>query len=74
VLARTTLPEIGRGENETPGAPEPTARPWRNYSVGLHARGASSNAHLVIVPIEPTSVWLDDLTLTPRTDTPSAAK
>ncbi|HTQ40020.1 MAG TPA: hypothetical protein VMJ32_13410 [Pirellulales bacterium] len=75
VLARTTLPEIGHSERDNPDTPaEAAASPWRNYTVSLHARGTDSHAHLVITPIEPTSIWLDDLKLTPRTVTPSSAK
>ncbi|HZZ29738.1 MAG TPA: hypothetical protein VFE46_17210 [Pirellulales bacterium] len=77
VLARTTLPEIGRGEHDGADSSPPDAKadaassPWRNYSVSLHARAANSQAHLVITPIEPTSVWLDDLKLTPRALSPA---
>jgi aldose 1-epimerase len=77
VLARTTLPEIGRrgGRGRGRGAPVATATPapaatvptaWPNYLVGLHVRAADANAHVVITPIEPTNIWLDGLTLTPR--------
>ncbi len=66
VLARTTLPEIG-GRPRRPFAPPSTSpAQWRSYLVGLHARGSDSAAHLVITPIEPTDIWLDSLTLTPR--------
>jgi hypothetical protein len=64
VLARTTLPEIGRGRGGR-AATRPGAA-WPKYLVALHARAADPNAHLVITPIEPTNIWLDDLTITPR--------
>ncbi len=73
VLARTTLPEIGRGAGggRGRGRGAPTTAPvvganWSKYLVSLHARAAEPNAHLVITPIEPTNVWLDGLTITPR--------
>lgn len=74
VLARTTLPEIGRagrggrgGAGGGGGAVAPTTRPsWTPYRVSLHARASDSAAHLVITPIEPTNIWLDNLQLTPR--------
>jgi hypothetical protein len=62
VLARTTLPEIGRGGRAT----SRTSAGWAKYLVALHARAADPKAHLVITPIEPTNIWLDDLTITPR--------
>jgi hypothetical protein len=70
VLARTTLPEIGRGRGGR-GRRGPTTAPsgqagWTKYLVALHARGADAGAHLVITAIEPTNVWLDGLTITPR--------
>jgi len=64
VLARTTLPEIGRGRGPRGGsAPEAT---WTKYTVALHARGSDSKAHLVITPIEPTNVWIEGLKLVAR--------
>ena len=69
VLARTTLPEIGRGRPGAGGSGGASAH-WMTYTVSLHARGSDPNAHLVITPIEPTSVWLDGLTLTSRTTAP----
>jgi hypothetical protein len=64
LLARTTLPEIGRGRaGRAATAPAPT---WRKYLVALHARADDPKAHLVITPIEPTNIWLDELTMTPR--------
>jgi arabinan endo-1,5-alpha-L-arabinosidase len=64
ILARTTLPEIGRrgrrGASTTPAAP-------MKYQVSLHARASDRQAHLVITPIEPTNIWLGELMLTPRT-------
>jgi aldose 1-epimerase len=62
VLARTTLPEIGRGGRATTR----TAAAWQKYLVALHARAADPLAHLVITPIEPTNIWLDGLTISPR--------
>jgi hypothetical protein len=67
VLARTTLPEIGRGRGRR-GATQPASIPtvWPSYSVSLHVRAADPGAHLVITPIEPTNIWLDGMTLTSR--------
>ena len=67
VLARTTLPEIGRGRGRR-GTTQPASIPavWPTYLVSLHVRAADPNAHVVITPIEPVNVWLDGLTLTPR--------
>ena len=48
-------------------APGPTGR---KYLVSLHTRAANPQAHVVITPIEPTNIWLDGLTLTPRKTTP----
>jgi galactose mutarotase-like enzyme len=71
VLARTTLPEIGRGRGGRGrgrgAATAPAASvPWNKYLVALHVRSTDAAAHLVITPIEPTNIWLDGLTLTPR--------
>jgi hypothetical protein len=64
VLARTTLPEIGRGRGPRGGgAPEGA---WTKYTVALHARGSDAKAQLVITPIEPTNVWIEGLKLTER--------
>jgi hypothetical protein len=63
VLARTTLPEIGRRGRRGPSTAASTPM---NYRVSLHARAADPGAHLVITPIEPTDIWLGDLILTPR--------
>lgn len=64
VLARTTLPELGtrgrRGGNTSPTIV------WNHYSVSLHVRASDENAHLTITPIEPTSIWLDELVLSRR--------
>ncbi len=65
VLARTTLPEIGRGRRGR-GGPSTAPAAWTHYLLTLHARASDPNAHLVITPIEPTNIWLDGLTLTPR--------
>src|SRR5262249_49273416 len=54
VLARTTLPEIGRGGRRGRGDAQLTGPNWSKYSVSLHARASDPNAHLVITPIEPT--------------------
>jgi hypothetical protein len=69
VLARTTLPEIGhargrRGRPTTEAATVPAV--WPTYLVSLHARASDPKTHVVITPIEPTNIWLDGLTLTPR--------
>jgi hypothetical protein len=75
VLARTTLPEIGRGgrgrgrggAGGANGATTVGAGPtWRPYLVNLRARAADPAAHLVITPIEPVPVWLDGLTIVER--------
>lgn len=67
VLARTTLPEIGRRLRGPPGAATASTQPtWNNYLVSLHARGSDPAAHMTVTPIESTSVWLDGLTITPR--------
>jgi len=77
VLARTTLPEIGRGGATTgrgrgngAGAGTAPARtpqaPWHRYLVSLTARGSAPAAHLTITPIEQVPVWIEDLTLTQR--------
>jgi aldose 1-epimerase len=69
VLARTTLPEIGRARGGRPATRTSATRSaaaWPRYLVALHARAADPNAHLVITPIEPTNIWLDNLTITPR--------
>jgi aldose 1-epimerase len=70
VLARTTLPEIGRGRGgRGRGRGQTTAPagvPWNKYLVALHVRASDASAHMVITPIEPTNIWLDGLTLTPR--------
>ena len=66
VLARTTLPEIGRvrsggGGNDTQSNPLP-----RKYTLALHARASSVHAQVTLTPIEPTSIWIENLTITPR--------
>jgi hypothetical protein len=75
VLARTTLPEIGRGRGGRGGrrgaASAPATVPaapaaWPKYLVALHARAADGKAHLVIAPIEPTTIWLESLTWAER--------
>ncbi len=65
VLARTTLPEIGRSGRGCAGGADAAAT-WRKYTVALHPRASDPHAHLVITPIEPTNIWLDGLTLVPR--------
>ncbi len=65
VLARTTLPEIGRSGRGRAGGTD-AAVTWRKYTVALHPRASDPHAHLVITPIEPTNIWLDGLTLTSR--------
>jgi hypothetical protein len=68
VLARTTLPEIGRGGRGRAGTE--AANTWRKYTVALRARASDRQAHLTIAPIEPTNVWLDGLTITVRSIAP----
>jgi hypothetical protein len=63
VYARTTLPEIGRGR---PGGDSETGGAWRDYVVRLSVRASDPKAHLTIVPIEPITVWLDDVKITER--------
>jgi hypothetical protein len=75
VLARTTFPEIGRigrgaRGNEKAVEGNPTLR---KYTVALHARGTNPRAHLVMTPIEPTSVWIDELAIAPRAAAPSTS-
>ena len=63
VLARTTLPEIGRGggRGRGRGASASSAGPtWQPYLVSLHAR-ASGTGHLVVTPIETVPVWLENV-------------
>ena len=72
VLARTTLPEIGRGAGRGSGpASSPVvtgtpAAPWRQYLVSLTARSSAPNARLTITPIEQVPVWIEDLTIVER--------
>ena len=66
VLARTTLPEIGRGARGRRGGPTTAPTTWTKYLVSLHARASDPGAHMTITPIEPTNIWLDNLTLTQR--------
>jgi hypothetical protein len=75
VLARTTLPEIGRGgrgrgrggADAGGGAATVAAGPvWRPYLVNLRVRAADPAVHLVITPIEPIPVWLDGLIIVER--------
>jgi aldose 1-epimerase len=65
VLARTTLPEIG-GRGRRRGGPTTAPATWNNYLVSLHVRAADASAHVVITPIELTTIWINGLTLTPR--------
>lgn len=70
VLARTTLPEIGRGgRGGRRGAPatQVSGGNWRPYLVSLSVRASDPAAHLVITPIEPVAVWLDHVAINPRT-------
>jgi hypothetical protein len=67
VLARTTLPEIGRVQRGGDGTDTQTNSQPQEYSVALHARGSDTKAHLTLTPIEPTSVWIDELTIASRT-------
>jgi hypothetical protein len=71
VLARTTLPEIGRGRMRGRGysggaGPATAPAAWTQYLVSLHTRAADPNVHLVITAIEPTNIWLDGLTIAAR--------
>jgi hypothetical protein len=78
VLARTTLPEIGRGTGggagagagagaaRGPAAAGTPAAPWRQYLVRLTARASAPNAHLTITPIEQVPVWIENLTIVER--------
>lgn len=63
VLARSTLPEIGRGRNFRGAEGEGDGANWPKYSVTLNVRASDPKTHLTITPIEPTSVWLDDVTI-----------
>jgi len=54
VFARTTLPEVG-GD-------------WNHYAVALHAYGSGPKVRLVITMSEPGTIWLDDVSLTGRTN------
>lgn len=76
VLARTTLPEIGRGgagggrgTASGPVAAATPAAPWRRYLVSLTARTSAPRAHLTITPIEQVPVWIEDLTIVERPQT-----
>jgi len=68
VLARTTQAEFGRGRRRgPPGTEQPeTGSTFSKVRVALKARGSDNNARLTIVPIDPTTVWLDEITLVPR--------
>ncbi len=66
VLARSTLPEIGRGRNFRGAEGESDGANWPKYCVSLNVRASDPKAHLTITPIEPTNVWLDDVTISPR--------
>ncbi|HVT79526.1 MAG TPA: hypothetical protein VHM90_02625 [Phycisphaerae bacterium] len=81
VLARTTLPEIGRGGPggrgggrrggaATDAAPQAATQVagggWRKYLVSLHVRTSDPAAHLVITPIESVAVWLDGIAINER--------
>jgi hypothetical protein len=71
VLARTTLPEVGRiGRGSRGNESVESGASGRKYTVALHARASDPRAHLVVIPIEPTNVWLTQLTLTPRAAVP----
>ncbi len=53
VCARTTLPEVGTQD-------------WRPYTLALHAYASDPHCRLVIIPIEPCTIWLDAVSLVPR--------
>jgi hypothetical protein len=59
--ARTTLPEIGRVGTPLEGNPS-----WRKYTVSLHAYASDPTCRLVITPIEPATVVIDSISMTPR--------
>ncbi|MGN6369165.1 MAG: hypothetical protein ACTHN5_12960 [Phycisphaerae bacterium] len=63
VLARTTIPEIGRA-GITTGTKAATG--WLSYLVALHARGSAEDAVVTVTPIEPTHIELKKIVLTPR--------
>ncbi len=66
ILARTTLPEIGRRPGRgDPGAATAPAT-WTQYLVSLHTQGSDPSVHVVITPIEPTNVWLQGLMIHER--------
>jgi hypothetical protein len=52
VCARATIPEVGG--------------PWQKYTLALHANDSDPHCRLVITPIEPTTMWLDGVSLLPR--------
>jgi arabinan endo-1,5-alpha-L-arabinosidase len=53
VCACTTIPEVG-GD-------------WKQYTLSLHARASESKGRVVITPIEPCVIWLNNVSLSPRT-------
>ncbi len=74
VLARTTLPEIGRGARggrgaNTPPTSDPGAEspaPWRDYLLSVKAVASAPNAHLTITAIEPGGVWIENVSIEER--------
>jgi alpha-N-arabinofuranosidase len=52
LCARATIPEVGG--------------PWRKYTLALRADASDPKCRLVITPIEPTTMWLDVVSLFPR--------
>ncbi len=54
VCARATIPEIGGG--------------WKQYTLPLHARDSAANARLVIMMVDPGTIWFDGVSLVPRAE------
>jgi hypothetical protein len=63
VCGRTTLPEIGRGGEI--GKPVQGTN-WREYTVSVHAYASDPHCRLVISPIEPGTLYFDNISLVQR--------